>query len=119
MNQLNKNSYSLNDCEEELADAAYLQPIKPHGSIIDRADIKKAKRLFPKQKENIALKRVRTEENLTLLPDEDPIIKRSQKERVLSDINKTISFDMIPRDYKFRMNPPQVIFYFFIIKFIL
>ena len=118
MNQLNKNSYSLNDCEEELADAAYLQPIKPHGSIIDRADIKKAKRLFPKQKENIPLKRVRTEENLTLLPDEDPIIKRGQKERVLYDVNKTISLDMIPKDYKFRLHSLQVLYLILLTLFI-
>ena len=102
MSQFNNNSYAENDCEEELAGGIFLTPILPsiksnNGSIMDRSN-KKAKRLFDK-KENFAPKRVCTEENLTLLPDEDPIIKRGQlRDRVLSDISKTISFDMIPRD---------------------
>jgi len=116
MSQFNNNSYAENDCEEELAGGIFLTPILPsikpnNGSIMDRS-IKKAKRHFDK-KENIAPKRVCTEENLTLLPDEDSINKRGQvKDRVLNEINKTISLDMIPRDYKFRMNPPQVIYIF-------
>ena len=121
MSQFNDNSYAENDCEEELAGGSFLTPILPtikpsNGSLMDRGN-KKVKRLFDK-KENIAPKRVCTEESLTILPEAS--FKRGKSNNLpMEEAQKTILYTSIPRDYKYRFSPSQVRFnYYYIYLFI-